>query len=75
MQDKTRFERSHFVAYGDFALTFETVYFVRDADYTVYVNVQQAINFQILDEFARLGIEFAYPTRRVLMTRADEEPA
>lgn len=74
MQDKTRFERSHFVAYGDFALTFETVYFVRDADYTVYANVQQAINFQILDEFARLGIEFAYPTRRVLMTRADEAP-
>ncbi len=73
-QEKTRFERSHFVVYGDFALQFETVYFVLDADYLVHANIQQAINFRILEEFERAGIEFAYPTRRVLVSPPSDVP-
>ncbi|HSD74169.1 MAG TPA: hypothetical protein VLB75_05325 [Steroidobacteraceae bacterium] len=60
---KTRFERSHFTAYGESALQFETVYFVLDADYLLYANIQQAINLAILEQFERLGIGFAYQTR------------
>lgn len=66
-QEKTRFERSHFTAFGTYALTFETVYFVLDADYSVYANIQQAINFRIHEELERLGVEFAYPTQRLLL--------
>jgi small-conductance mechanosensitive channel len=64
--EKTRFERSHFSAYGESALQFETVYFVLDADYILYANIQQAINLRILEEFERLGIKFAYRTRLML---------
>jgi small-conductance mechanosensitive channel len=64
--DKTRFERSHFSAYGESALQFETVYFVLDSDYLLYANTQQAINLRILEEFERLGIKFAYRTRVML---------
>ena len=61
-QPKTRFDRAHFAAYGDFALNFEAVYYVLEPDYGVYMDIQQAINLQILEEFSREGIEFAYPT-------------
>lgn len=63
---KTRFERSHFTAYGESALQFETVYFVLDADYLLYANIQQAINLAIFEQFERLGIGFAYQTRVAL---------
>ena len=68
--EKTRFERSHFLAYGESALQFETVYFVLDADYLLYANIQQAINLKILEEFERQGIELAYRTPIMLAPSA-----
>jgi small-conductance mechanosensitive channel len=61
-QDKTRFDRAHFMAYGDFSLNYEAVYYVLDPAYNLYADIQQAINLRIHEEFGRLGIEFAYPT-------------
>lgn len=63
-QSKTRVDRVHFASFGDFALIFEAVYFVLDPEYNAYMNIQQAINLRLLDEFGRHGIEFAYPTTR-----------
>jgi small-conductance mechanosensitive channel len=61
-QDQTRFERAHFRSFGDSALEFESVYWVRSGDYAVYMDVQQAINFGILRAFEEEGIGFAFPT-------------
>jgi len=58
-----RFDRCHFKAFGDFSLDFETVYYVLNADYNVYMDRQQAINLAILHAFAERGIDFAYPTQ------------
>jgi small-conductance mechanosensitive channel len=33
------------------------------------LDLQQAVNFRIVEEFRRLGVEFAYPTQRVLVDR------
>ncbi|MBM5810855.1 MAG: mechanosensitive ion channel family protein [Gammaproteobacteria bacterium] len=66
-QPKTRFDRAHFAGHGDFALNFEAVYFVLDAAYHTYMDIQQAINLQVHGEFARRGIEFAYPTAKHYM--------
>ncbi|HEU4787831.1 MAG TPA: mechanosensitive ion channel family protein [Gemmatimonadaceae bacterium] len=66
-QQQVRFDRSHFVSYGESALNFETVYFVLAADYLVYANVNQAVNLAVLRRFATEGIEFAYPTRVVFV--------
>ncbi|MGH8130464.1 MAG: mechanosensitive ion channel family protein [Steroidobacteraceae bacterium] len=63
-QSKTRVDRVHFASFGDFALIFEAVYFVLDPEYSTYMNIQQAINLRLLDEFAKRGIEFAYPTSK-----------
>lgn len=70
-QPKTRFDRAHFMAYGESALVFEVVYFVRDPDYNVYMDIQQAINLDIFRRFGEAGIEFAYPTRTLYVQTAD----
>jgi small-conductance mechanosensitive channel len=66
-QPDTRFDRTHFIGFGEFALTFEVVYFVTKADYLVYVDIQQAINLALLRRFREEGISFAYPTRTLVM--------
>ncbi|MCM2297207.1 mechanosensitive ion channel family protein [Rhodoferax sp.] len=62
-QTHTRFDRSHFKSLGAFSLDFETVFYVLLPDYGVYMNVQQAINLQLVRSFAAHGIEFAFPTQ------------
>lgn len=68
-QQNTRFDRSHFHAYGDFSLNFETVYHVLVPEYNAYMDVQQAINFEIHRAFEEAGIEFAYPTQTVFLAK------
>jgi small-conductance mechanosensitive channel len=67
--DKTRFDRSHFSAFGDFSLDFETVYYVLSPDYNLYMDIQQAINLEIFRRFADQGIEFAYPTQTLFLEK------
>jgi small-conductance mechanosensitive channel len=66
-QADTRFDRSHFAAHGATSLDFETVYYVRSPDYNRYMDIQQSINLRLHREFAKIGIEFAYPTQRVFL--------
>ncbi|MBI4428634.1 MAG: mechanosensitive ion channel family protein [Ignavibacteriales bacterium] len=66
-QSNVRFDRAHFKEFGDSALVHEVVYFVRSADYNLYMDVQQAINLEIVNRFNAEGIEFAYPTRTLFV--------
>jgi small-conductance mechanosensitive channel len=68
-QERTRFDRSHFKAFGDFSLNFETVYYVTIPDFNAYMDVQQAINLRIHERFEQEGIEFAYPTQTLFVVR------
>lgn len=70
-EEQTRFDRSHFVKYGDSALLYETVYYVLSSDYNTYMDIQQAINLKIFEAFERERIEFAYPTQKLLLTRSE----
>ncbi|HEX9707744.1 MAG TPA: mechanosensitive ion channel domain-containing protein [Steroidobacteraceae bacterium] len=76
-QPKTRFDRAHFANFGEFALIHEAVYFVLDAEYNTFMNIQQAINLRLMDEFAARGIKFAYPTTKqwTVSVPAPAEPA
>ena len=67
--ERARFDRAHFQKYGDFALIFEIVYYVTSADYNDYMNIQQAINMRIFEDFAAHGIEFAYPTQTLYVNK------
>jgi len=69
-QSDTRFDRSHFKEYGDFSLVFETVYFVLGPDYNKYMDIHQAINLYIHEQFEKEGIEFAYPTQTLFVQKS-----
>lgn len=65
-QSQTRLDRVHFKEYGDSALIYEVVYYVLSPDYNLYMDIQQAINFEILETLRREQIEFAFPTMTVV---------
>lgn len=71
--ERTRFDRCHFQKFGASSLDFEVVYFVLSAEYNVYMDVQQAINLEMMRRFERDGIEFAYPTQTLYLERAARE--
>ncbi len=65
-QPNVRFDRCHFLSYGDSGLQFETVYFVTRADFNSYADIQQKINLAVLDRLRAMNVKFAAPTRNVL---------
>lgn len=68
-EDETRFDRSNFAKYGDFSLQFESVYYVLAPDYNLYMDIQERVNLRIRESFLAEGIEFAYPTQTLLISR------
>ncbi|MGH7615716.1 MAG: mechanosensitive ion channel family protein [Gemmatimonadaceae bacterium] len=64
-QRPVKFDRSHVSSFGESAIRIETVYYVLDPDYRVYMDVQQSINVEILRRFAVLNVKFAFPSRTV----------
>jgi small-conductance mechanosensitive channel len=66
-QSNARFDRCHLKTLGDSALQFELSYFVQQPNLNPLLDLQQAVNFRVVDEFRRLGIEFAYPTQRLML--------
>jgi small-conductance mechanosensitive channel len=68
-QEDTEFDRAHFQKFGDFSLDFQIVYYILTSDYNRYMDIQQSINLSICEEFAKRGIEFAYPTQTVYMEK------
>lgn len=63
----TRFDRSHFMSYGDFSLNIETVFYVLSPDYRTYADVQQTVNLALLKKFKEEGIVFAYPSQTLYL--------
>ncbi len=63
--DRARLDRVHFTTFGDSALIFEVVYYVDSPEYADYLKIQQQFNFELMDKFAEIGVEFAYPTQTI----------
>lgn len=69
-REHARFDRAHFIEFGDSAYTYEVVYWMLNPDFALYRDTQQEINLELVRAFAREGIEFAYPTRTVFVEMA-----
>ena len=69
--DNARFDRAHFKNFGDFALIYEIVYYVLSADYNMYMDLQQSINFRLMEEFKKAELQFAYPTQQLYVTKTE----
>jgi small-conductance mechanosensitive channel len=72
--EQARFERCHLKTLGDSFLLFELSYFVRQPSINPLLDLQQAVNFRILEEFKALGVEFAYPAQLVVLERGAPIP-
>ena len=66
-QPLVRFERSHLLTLTDSALRFENVYWVMDADYHRYADIQHAINIDLLRQLGTEHITFAHPVRPIFL--------
>ncbi|MFG6428387.1 mechanosensitive ion channel family protein [Roseateles sp. LYH14W] len=65
--ERLRFDRAHFKAFGESSLDYEVVYHVLNADYGTYMDEQQRVNLALMRELSELGVDFAFPTRTVVM--------
>jgi len=65
--ESAKFDRAHFLTFGDSSLVYEIVYFVNSPDFIVYADTQHLINLMICGEFEKRGITIAYPTRTIFM--------
>lgn len=62
-QPRTRFDRSHFLSFGEYSLDLETVYFVLSPDFNLYADTQQTINLALVEAFAARRIKIALPAQ------------
>lgn len=69
-QEDVQFDRAHFQSLGDFSLNFEVVYYALTSDYSRYMDIQQAINLGIIEEFGKQKIDIAFPTQTIHVEKA-----
>jgi small-conductance mechanosensitive channel len=67
------FDRAHFSGFGDSSLNFEFVYYILSSDYNLFMDKQQAVNFELFETFEKMNIDFAYPTRTVFFNKVSNE--
>lgn len=70
-----QFVRAHFKGFGENSLDFEVVYRVKDPDYDVYMDRQQALNLALMRSFDQRGIRFAGPATPTLKLLGSSDPA
>jgi small-conductance mechanosensitive channel len=73
-QPDAQFDRAHLLAFGDFSFNFEVVYNVLSPDYNLYMDRQQAINFEMVKAFEQESIRFAYPTQNLIIGNGSQNP-
>lgn len=63
-------DRIHFKEFADFSLNFEVVYYVSTSDYAKYMDIQQEVNLGIKKAFEEEGIEMAFPTQTIHLSKS-----
>lgn len=66
---QARFDRCHLKTLSDAAFQYELSYFTREPVANPLLDLQQSVNFRIVEEFRRLGVEFAHPTQMVILDK------
>lgn len=66
---KAEFDRCNLAACGEFALEFETVYYLSEPDYSAYMAAHEKTLLGALEGLAAAGAELAYPTQTVLVKK------
>lgn len=65
--EEAELSRAHFKTFQDSNMEFEAVYFIKNKDYQLFMDIQQKVNLELVKVFRKEGIQFAFPTRTVHM--------
>jgi small-conductance mechanosensitive channel len=63
----TKLVRVHLKTLADYSIVFEGMYTIDSPDYTKFMDIQEQINFGILDAFQKAGISLAFPTQTIVL--------
>ncbi len=63
--------RVYFTDFKDWALNILAIYWVKPADYWLYLDINQRVNMTIMQQFEAEGIEFAFPTQTVYVNNSN----
>ncbi|MEF3280789.1 MAG: mechanosensitive ion channel family protein [Elusimicrobiota bacterium] len=67
--EKTRFDRANLIRFNNYSIDFEFVYYILSADYSLYINLNEQVLCEIARQFQENGIEFAYPTQKLYISK------
>jgi small-conductance mechanosensitive channel len=59
----TRFDRCHFLTYGENTLQFEVVFYATKPDFNTYADAQQKINLEIYERLRAMKVSLTPPSR------------
>jgi len=71
--DPARPPRVYFSDFNDWSLNIYMTYWVKPADYWVFQEVNERVNFEIMKKFEAEKIEFAFPTQTVYVKKDGSE--
>jgi len=73
-QERVRFDRAHLSKYTQDYIEWEVIYTILDADYTLFMDTQQAVILASMQMFADLGISTAPRAQQLLLLQDAVEP-
>lgn len=73
-RDGIEFDRAHLQRIGESALEYEVVFIVQRADYMFYMDQQQDMLLQIMQQLEEAGIDFGMPRTLLEQASADDGP-
>jgi MscS family membrane protein len=66
--------RVYFNEFNNDSLNILVLYWYHPPDYWGFLAFSQGVNLQIMREFEKEGIQFAFPTSTTYLTQDDEQP-
>jgi len=72
-QELALVDRSHLALLADSGVIFELVFYVLSSEYSVYMDILQAINLTVLREFEAIDVELVVAPRTLPVLPANEE--
>ncbi|MCK5415813.1 mechanosensitive ion channel family protein [Candidatus Parcubacteria bacterium] len=67
--EMTDVARIHFTTFGDFSLIFTVVFYINSGSYDDFADIQENVNFKILEKFEEKNIEIAFPTQTLYVKK------
>lgn len=68
-QDQLEFDRCHLAQFGEWSLNFELVYWVKDPDYGLHMDLQQNFYLHLIERFQKHRVQFAIPGQSLFVEK------